>query len=89
MRTISATVFRHRFGEHLERLAREPVTVEKGGRPVAVVVSVQEWERLQALDDAWWAHTANAAARRGFLDPDETTKWLNSRLAEDDATRPQ
>lgn len=89
MRTISATAFRHRFGEHLEGLAREPVTVEKGGRPVAVVLSIREWERLQALEDAWWAREAEAAVERGFLSPDETTQWLTSRLAADDAAHPQ
>lgn len=89
MRTISSTAFRHRLGEHLEHVAREPLTVEKGGRPVAVVLSIHEWEHLQALEDAWWAREADAAAARGFLSPDETAHWLKSRLAQDDAARPQ
>lgn len=82
MRTMSATVFRRRLGAHLKQLAREPVTIEKGGRPVAVVVSVHEWERLQTLDDAWWARAVDSSRGRGFLSTDETATWLTSRLVE-------
>lgn len=89
MHTISSTAFRHRLGEHLEHVAREPLTVEKGGRPVAVVLSIRGWEHLQALEDAWWAREADPAEARGFLSPDETAHWLKSRLAQEHAPRPQ
>jgi prevent-host-death family protein len=46
--TVSATEARVHFGELLERLLRdgEPVVVARGGRPVAVMLSLGEYERL-------------------------------------------
>lgn len=57
MRSISATEARVHFGELLRRVSesQEAVVVERGGRPLAVVLSVSEYERLRAGAgvDAW------------------------------------
>ncbi len=37
------------FGALLDQAQREPVTIAKKGRPVAVVMSMEEYERHQAL----------------------------------------
>ena len=41
-----------------ERAQREPITVKKGGRPYAVILGTEEYERLQALEDHYWARLA-------------------------------
>ena len=47
MKSIAARDAKNGFG-HLIDLARaEPVTIEKHGRPVVVVLSVEEFERLK------------------------------------------
>ena len=38
-----------RFGELLDQARREPVTIEKHGRPVAVMLSIEDYEELEAL----------------------------------------
>lgn len=46
MRTMSAKDAKNAFGLLLDRARAEPVTVEKHGRAVVVVLSVEEYERL-------------------------------------------
>ena len=47
MQTISAHEAKARFGQLLEAARTEPVTIEKHGRPVAVLVSKQEYDDNQ------------------------------------------
>ncbi len=53
MISMAAKNAKERFGELMDTVQREPVTIEKHGRPVAVVISQTEYnqiklERLQA-----------------------------------------
>jgi prevent-host-death family protein len=50
MRSMTAKDAKYGFG-HLIDLARAaPVTVEKHGRPVVVVMAVEEFRRLKSLE---------------------------------------
>ena len=84
--TATATDVKNHFGEYLEKARTEPVTVEKTGRNVAVLVNYDEYERLRALEDAHWAARARAAEESGYLSAEETAAFLNSRLAEKEET---
>ena len=46
---ISASEAKTKFGELLERVQREPLTISKKGRPVAVLMSMDEFETHQRL----------------------------------------
>jgi prevent-host-death family protein len=46
MINISAKDAKNEFGLLLDTARAEPVTIEKHGRPVVVVVSVEEYDRL-------------------------------------------
>jgi prevent-host-death family protein len=46
MSTISATEAKNRFGQVLEAARSEPVHVQKNGRDVAVILSPEEFGRL-------------------------------------------
>lgn len=48
MRTISAKDAKNGFGQLIDMARAEPVTVEKHGRPVVVVLSVEAYEGLLA-----------------------------------------
>ena len=48
MQTMSAHEAKARFGQLLDAARLEPVTIEKHGRPVAVLVSKQEYDEIQA-----------------------------------------
>ncbi len=64
MRTMAALDAKNRFGELLDAAQREPVTIEKHGRPVAVMLSAQDYEDLQSLK----LLTLRAEIRKGLDD---------------------
>jgi len=47
VKSMSAKDAKNGFGRLLDTARAEPVTIEKHGRPVVVVMSVEEFERLQ------------------------------------------
>lgn len=49
MRTVSAKDAKYNFGELIDKARAAPVTVAKYGRPVVVVMAVEEYERLKGL----------------------------------------
>lgn len=66
MRSIAALQAKNRFGELLDAAQREPVTIEKHGRPVAVLVSAKEYEELEAMKLA----NLRGEIRKGLADID-------------------
>ena len=50
MRTLSAKDAKYGFGQLIDLARAKPVAVTKHGRPVIVVLSVEEYERLKARD---------------------------------------
>ena len=76
MKTVSATEIKNRLGQYLARVAVEPVAVEKNGRPVAVLLSFEEYELLRRSDDHFWGQAARAAKAEGFLSVDDSLKYL-------------
>lgn len=84
MQTVSATEMKNRFGQYLARVAVEPVAVEKNGRPVAVLLSHQEYELLERSDDYFWGETARAAEADGFLSTDESVRYVQSAPSAED-----
>ncbi len=49
MKKIASTKAKSNFGELLDTAQREPVTIEKQGRPVAVVVSIEDFKKSELL----------------------------------------
>lgn len=49
MKTMSATLASKEFGRFIDAVQREPVLLTRKDRPVAVTVSVADWEELVAL----------------------------------------
>lgn len=52
MKTLSAKVAKYNFGRLVDTARAEPVVVEKHGRPVIVVLAVEEYERLKGIEAA-------------------------------------
>ena len=70
-----------RFENLLNKAQATPVAVTKQDRPVVVVLSVQEYESLQRLDDAYWAARADKAFAKGdWLSVEESEKFLRQIL---------
>lgn len=59
MTTLAAREAKRQFGHLIDTSQREPVTIERHGRPVAVVVSKHEYDQIQAqlAEARGWAET--------------------------------
>jgi len=81
--TMTATEAKNRFGELLDFAKTRPMKIEKNGRPVAVVVSAEEFDRLEAMEDAWWGRQAEEALKEGTIGQEESERklaqWLNAK----------
>ena len=64
MRTMSAKEAETRFGELLMAAQQAPVTIEKNGKPVAVVYSM-EWHEAAEKAKLEWLKRVVAEARAG------------------------
>jgi len=49
MDTLSANEAKTHFGDMLLKAQRSPVQINKNGKPVAVVLSMEEYESIEAL----------------------------------------
>ena len=49
MKSMSAAEAKNGFGHLIDTARQEPVKIEKHGRPVVVVISIEEFERLSGL----------------------------------------
>ncbi len=67
MTTLAATAFRDSFSETVNRVAYqgERIALERHGKTVAALVSAEDLELLQALED----RVDLAAARRALREP--------------------
>jgi antitoxin Phd len=66
---VTATELKTRLGRYLDAAAREPVIVEKSGRDFVVMLSYADYERMEALEDAYWGERALKALKEGeFVD---------------------
>lgn len=52
MKTLAAKSAKYGFGKLIDLARAEPVAVSKHGRAVVVVMSVEEYERLSAIEAA-------------------------------------
>lgn len=64
MKSFAAAKAKLNFGELLDEAQKGPVTITKKDRPVAVLLSKEEYERLEAIEDAAWADRAQAILDR-------------------------
>ncbi len=82
MREVTAKDAKNRFGQLLQSAQQGPVRVTRNGRPVGVMMSVQQFERLRGA--AWERLTATMdrlgeeASAKGLTDA-----VLESLLADD------
>ena len=63
MRRMSEFEARSRFGQLLDAVQHEPVTVTRNGRPAAVVLSVADYERMRGTACLWLSETVEQMHR--------------------------
>jgi antitoxin Phd len=80
MKLFTAKDAKTNFGQLLDTAIREPVSISRNGRQVAVILSAQDYERLAAFEDAWWAHQSERNEAEGLLSADESEAFLKDLL---------
>ncbi len=83
MTTLTSKDAQNQFGAVLDSAQKEPVTITRHKRPVAVVVSANRYAELEALEDPIWAERARKAAESGFLGAEETAEVMKRVLNAD------
>lgn len=79
--TITATTAKNEFAALIDAARRTPITITRNNRPVAVVLSPEEYAHLEALDDAYWGRRAEKSKKEGSLGARESEKFLKQMLA--------
>lgn len=80
MKILGASEAKNRFGEMIDLARREPVKIAKKGREVAVVLSIEEFERFSALEDEFLALKAEKARTDGFIGVSDSETLLSNIL---------
>jgi prevent-host-death family protein len=80
MREAAATNVKNKFGQMLETAMTEPITIEKKGRPIAVMMSITEYQRLVEIEDRYWGENARKAIEKGYVTGKDTRAWLKKKL---------
>jgi prevent-host-death family protein len=78
MSIFGAREAKNEFGRLLDTAQRETVLIEKKGRPVAVVISVEAFKRLEEAEDALWEVLAKASEAKGLATPEESEEFIRS-----------
>jgi len=74
---LSAKEAKTHFGLLLDMAQRQPVTIEKRGRPVVVVLSLQDFSYYERVEDELLALKAMQAENEGWLDQKKSSDFLS------------
>jgi antitoxin Phd len=66
MKTVTATQCRTRFGKCIKTVLRQPLSIEKTGKAVAVLISRAEYDRLVTIENAYWLKRGQVAEATGY-----------------------
>jgi len=81
MREVNATDVKNQFGEFLDLAREEPIGIRKSGKLTAVMLSADQFDHFQRLEDAYWVARAEAAEKSGqWIGHDEAMRILTERL---------
>lgn len=81
-RRMSAKEARANFGDLLGLVyyTKEPVVIEKKGRPFAVVISPEQYESIKKEQERAWATVDRVRQRNADKDPDEVLKDVTAEV---------
>lgn len=82
MDIISAKDAKNRFGHLLNTVQIAPVEIQKHGTSVAVILSAEEYYRLEHMEDRYWLAKAEEARKDGFVAPEQGEALLAEILNE-------
>jgi prevent-host-death family protein len=80
MHILAASDAKNLFGKMLDMAQRESVMIEKKGRAVAVIMSIQEYHRFEELENTLWGQKAYDAEKEGFVGTKQSDDILRNLL---------
>ena len=84
MTLFTASDARRRFGRLLETVQREPVTITKNGRAMAIIVPSSDNELISEmrgfLEERCWGERITEAERGGYIGAQESGRILSDAL---------
>ena len=78
MRTMTSTQARQNFSYLISSIGREPVSIEKQRKSVAMIISSSRYEELKRLEDILYAKAAKLAIEEGLAPQNEVNDLLDS-----------
>ena len=76
--TITATIAKTEFATLVDNARKEPITITRNSRAVAIILSPEEYEHLLSIEDMYWGEKAKEAEKDGYLTVEESEKYLKS-----------
>ena len=77
---VASTEFKTHLGEYFTQAMHEPVFVTRRNHE-AVLISKTEYDRLQALEDAYWLQQAQHAEQAGYIGTENSMEKLKHALS--------
>ncbi len=77
---VKASEVKNRLGKYLNLARREPVVISKSGKPAAVLISWEEYQRMREMEDRIWAEMAREAEKKGFLSQEESLRFILEKM---------
>ncbi len=84
MKLWKSTQAKDNFGELLDDSRKEPVKITRNNKEIAVVVSIEEYNRLIDLEDSWFASKAKEASKQGYIGKNKSEALLEKMLNAED-----
>ena len=83
MGVINSKEAQNHFGDLMNQAIKEPVVIQKHGKPCAVLISHEEYKKFLEFEDFYWALKAKQASENGFLSNQGSKNFLDSILLKD------
>lgn len=87
MKKITATELKNRTSEAIAAAQREPLSIEKNGRPVVVIIAQSDYDRLIQLENDYWLARIEKAEKTGYIGTEATASFIKEKLTRDAKTR--
>jgi len=80
MLTMNAKEAQAHFGSIMSNVIKEPIAIKRYGKTTAVVISYEEYQKFQNLEDLYWSLKVEEAEKEGYATHEESVSILNKIL---------
>jgi antitoxin Phd len=76
MRAYSLTELQQHIGTVVDAAIKNPVQINKRGKPYLVMLSLEKYEALESISDAYWGKKAIKSSAEGYIGAKATQVFL-------------